>query len=162
MNFSDRDNSSDRMETTQALPLLASFLSPENLSKMAAIKIRLKLLLLLRRRGWQSRPSHSQTCVHYETFDLAYSARTVMASLENLFHVNSLPCYIIASISLNLISEERASFIPSICSNICFFLSFTGTCTPKTKVPQKPQGQLKGNIYRRSTYNIKLLLINDA
>ena len=38
----------------------------------------------------------------------------------------------------------------------------TGTCTPKTKVPQKPQGQLKGNIYRRSTYNIKLLLINDA
>ena len=38
----------------------------------------------------------------------------------------------------------------------------TGTCTPKTKVPQKPQGQLKGNIYGRATYNIKLLLINDA
>ena len=33
---------------------------------------------------------------------------------------------------------------------------------PKTKVPQKPQGQLKGNIYRRATYNIKLLLTNDA
>ena len=32
----------------------------------------------------------------------------------------------------------------------------------KLRYPKKPQGQLKGNIYRRSTYNIKLLLINDA